>query len=96
MDNEDKGERLARVYACRGGSCSFVGTLEHTPTGECPLCGGRYMEFVGVCPTDASVPSTLFSSRRTRDREAEVDKKKQRKRPGAFESIKGKLHFKRS
>lgn len=91
-----------RIYACRGGACMWQGSIDDMPVVKCPMCGGGYLEHVGDVPTEIEVdPRTIFSSRRTRNREAEVDEKSEKKRrhecrPGIFERVANKIYFRRS
>jgi len=89
--------KTTRIYACRGGACQWRGSIDDMPVVKCPTCGGGYLTYLHDVPTEEETdPRTVFASRRTRDREAEVDAKAEKKRPGFFESVAGKLRFRRS
>ena len=88
---------MTRIYACRGGACDWQGSIDSMPVVKCPKCGGGYLTYIGDSATEEEIePRTVFSSRRTRDREAEMDDKTERKRPGFFETVGKKLYFRRS
>lgn len=91
--------KMKRIYACKGGACTWHGCIDDMVTVRCPLCGGGFLKYIGDSPTeeeDEDAGRTIFTRRRTRDREAEVDEKSEKKRPGLFERVGKKLYFRRS
>jgi len=86
--------KMVRIYAC--GTCNWTGTIDHMPVVQCPICDGGYLKFTGFSPAEEHAGQrTIFNDDRTRNRESELEKKTERKRPGFFERVGDKLFFRR-